>query len=323
MPPLPKSAADRGAAAVAPFKRPGQKLGYERELRAKRRWPPSKIPPKHGDRPTATPFLVIPAFVGDSGVRPLLGAEAAHSLGVQILDGAGAAVVTPVAGQTYMLRATVVNLGVTAAYAGLANFYVGPRAVFEQARTTPGATVAAQGRTGFVLLPWQTLEIDSPQPWTPSPADTTSSVVVEVYDLVLDLVTEPFDARNDRHVGRRDSIPDFSGVWDGTMTSDAAPGHRYLIRVTIMQRALAVDCAFYLQLGGRLPTNPQDTGSGSIVGDQISLVTTEYVAGELLATNTWNLSLTGPDALHLTEVEVFAPGDDRGTQHWVADLHRI
>ena len=312
----------RKRVAPPPFVPPGELLGFARELKAKGRKPPrrGREPPKG---PTATPFLVVPAVPGDGGARPIPSTSALHSDGLQILDGAGAAVARPVPGQTYTIRATVVNLGAVAAYAGLVDFYLGDPAAIDAAATAPGTTIPTQGRTGLMLLAGRTATVDSPHPWTPANAvDAARSAVVHAYDLIADRLTQPFDARSDRHVGRRDVVPDYAGVWDGTFATDAGP-QTYLIRVVIAQHELTVDCSFFVQAGGHLPSSPQSSGSTTILGPQVALVTTDTIAGHPFTTNTWNLTLPDPNTLHLTNVHVFPPGDPRPTQHWVADLHRI
>lgn len=322
--PLPQSDPRRGA--PPPFAKPGEQLGYARELRKQRKWPPAKAKPWRDDdkqRPTATPFLVVPALPGDPGARPLPGVEALFSDGIHVVDAGGNSVPTPAAGSTYTLRATVRNLGATGAYAGIANFYVATAAELDHAAATPGATLPAQGRTGFVVLPGGAATVDSPQPWTPAtPQAAASSILVQAFDLLSDGLSQPFDGRADRHVGRRDAVPSFAGTWDGTFTVDGQPT-AFLVRAAITQSGLTVNCSFFGQVGGGLPLNPQDTGSGTIVGNQTSLVTTEVMGGSVFTTNTWVLSLPDPDTLHLTNERVFAPGDGRPTQHWTGDLHRI
>jgi hypothetical protein len=313
----------RKPAGPPPFVPAGEPLGFARELKAKGRRPPPRRGKPDRKGPTATPFLVVPAVPGDGGARPIPGTSALHSAGLQILDGTGTAVARPVPGQPYTLRATVSNLGPAAAYAVLVDFYLGDPAAFDAAAAAPGTALPTQGRTGLMLLPGRTTTIDSPHQWTPANAsDAARSAVVHAYDLIADHLTQPFDARSDRHVGRRDVIPDFAGVWDGTFTADSRPEH-YLIRVVIAQHELTVDCSFFVQVGGHLPSSPQSVGSTTILGPQVALVTTDTIAGHPFTTNTWNLTLPDPDTLHLTNVHVFPPGDARPAQHWVADLHRI
>src|SRR5262249_30932794 len=149
-------------AGPPPFVRAGELLGFARELKAKGRKPPR---PGRPDRkgPTATPFLVVPAVAGDGGARPIPGTSALHSAGLQILDGTGTAVARPVPGHSYILRATVANLGPAAAYAVLVDFYVGDPAAFDAAAAA-GTAMPTHGRTGLMLLPGRTTTIDCPHP---------------------------------------------------------------------------------------------------------------------------------------------------------------
>ena len=95
----------------------------------------------------------------------------------------------------------------------------------------------------------------------------------------------------------------------------------------ITQAGVDATCSFYLQAGGQLPSSPQSSGPGAIVGPQLAVVTADYLQRGPnrvpFTTNTWNLTLPDPDSLHLTNIHVFPAGDARPTQHWVGDLHRI
>ncbi len=329
MPPTPDRRTRRTRAPkVPPFRKPGEQLGYAVELRRRRQWPPSKIKPRDDrHRATATPFLVVPVDGNDLGARPVPGTQALHSQSIQLIDGSGTAVSAPIPGSSYTLRASIRNLGATAAYAGLADFYVAQPPDLDQAAGTAGSTLPAQGRTGFVVMPGETRHVDSPRPWVPATADEArQSVLVHAYDLVLDRLTKPFDARADRHVGRLDVIADFAGVWDGTFTTDFRPGESFLMRVVIAQNGLVVNCSFFEEVGSppALPSNPQSTGSSTIAGNQVTLATTDFFPnGQPFTTNSFTLPLTDPDTLQLTNVHVFPPGDGRPTQLWLADLHRV
>ena len=308
---------------LRPLAEPGETLGYAQELRRQRRWPPAKAKPWRDteNQPAATPFLVIPALPGDAGARPLQGSEAVFADGVHAVDAAGSPVPTPLAGTTYTLRATVRNLGATAAYAGLANFYLASPEELDHAAATPGAILPAQGRTGFVLLPNQTITINSPNPWTPATADAaSSSILVQAFDLLTDTLLHPFDSRVDRHVGRRDMLPDFAGTWDGTfsLVGVLIPGN-FQIRISITQSGRTINCSFFVQVGGSLPNNPQDTGTATINGTQAALLTSEPGG----FTNNWVLSLADPNTLHLTNERTFPPSSGSPTQHWTGQLQRI
>ena len=182
-----------------PLRKPGARLGFVDDLRKQKKWPlePPGINP---DVPTATPYLLIRANATDTGVRPLAGAVAAHSAGIEILDTARNLILTPAAGQSYHLRATVWNLGATASYAGLADFYVAPRAEIKVARAGT-RTLPAQGHTGFVVRSGESIVVESPNVWTPANAtEAQESVLVQVADLLLDPLGKPFDWIGNRHV---------------------------------------------------------------------------------------------------------------------------
>ena len=133
-----------------PWRAKGQRLVYAEGLAKLDEWPPKTSPGKRkdGGPPAATAYLVIPAFAGDAGARPLPGTEGAHSAGVWLVDATGATVATPVPGQNYRLAATVKNLGATASYAGLIDFFVATPAALDAA-ASGGAVPPAFTSTGF------------------------------------------------------------------------------------------------------------------------------------------------------------------------------
>ena len=181
-----------------PFRRVGSQLGFAVELKKRGQWPPK---PRSSDNkvPTATAYLVVPSVAGDTGARPAQ-IGAGHAVGVEILDAAGGVVQTPAAGQSYRLRATIVNLGATASYAGLANFFVDTRADFKVDRANQTGP-PAQGRTGFMVRSHATVVVESPNLWTPADAtEAAKAVLVQAYDLVLDPLGSPFDWFGNRHV---------------------------------------------------------------------------------------------------------------------------
>jgi len=183
---------------VKPFRKPGSQLAFGLATKKLRQWPPQ--PRRSDDKtPTATPYLVVPSVAGDDGTRPVQ-IGSGHAVGVHIVDGAGSVVTTPAAGQAYRLRATVVNRGATASYAGLANFFVDTRANFKIARAHQSGPLA-QGRTGFVVRSQATITIESPNLWTPADAtEAAKGVLVHAFDLLLDPVGNPFDWFGNRHV---------------------------------------------------------------------------------------------------------------------------
>ena len=335
--------------------RPGEPLGYVDRLKHKDLWPLSGIPHRR-EGPTVTPYLVVAAVSGDDGGRPLPRQLAVHNLSVQILDSAGTPVASPVAGTTYILRCTVTNLGATASYGGLANFYIAQPSDFDAAAITPGVRMQALGYTGFSVLPSRTATITCPKSWNPSTdLEATSSVLVHVYDPFIDPLIRPFDASNDRHIGRVDTIPDFSGVWDGREAFVNNPGLSDMIRLVITQSKLTVDMAAYMEVSSLsgplhsgtvitpasgtvgsistsssiirvLPTNPQQTGSGVISGSQVQIMITELLgsAQEPFTQNDWTLTLPDPDTLHFTHHwRYLMPGDPRSPADTFGDPHRL
>ncbi len=309
-----------------PWRDKGKQLGYAEGLAKLGEWPPKTSPGKRRDGapPAATAYLVIPAFAGDAGARPLPGTEGVHSTGVWLVDENGATAATPSPGQSYRLQAMVKNLGATASYAGLIDFFVATPAALDAA-ATGGAAPPAFTNTGFTLQPQGSITISTSKTWTPGSAtEAQASLLVRAYDLVLDPLGAGFDARGNRHVARRDATADFSGVWDGqiTITSGGVGSDKF--RVIIAQSGVTAQCQFFGQVGGVLPTTPQSSGSGQVIGTQLSLVTTDYLAPNTpFTTNQWTLSLPDPATLHLENIHTFPPGDGRPTQHWVGDLHRI
>jgi hypothetical protein len=311
---------------LRPFVKPGAELGFAAELRKKRKWPPEKVDRPKTDAPTATSYLVVQADGNDLGLRPLPGPEALHSQSVQILDTGGAIVSRPVRNTTYTLRCQALNLGATAAFGGLADFYVAAPAQFDSIAGT-GATMPAQGQTGFTAYPGQTVVIESPKRWRPTTdAEAESSVLVHVYDPFLDPLVTPFDARGDRHVGRLDPLPDFAGIWNGTSRIVGDPsGRTFLERVIIAQTGLNVTVEFYSEVGAppALPATPQIAVGGTIVAQQIPLVATESIGGAPFTNNQIVLTLTAPNNLHVDwHREFVMPGDPRTDQDLIADLQR-
>lgn len=191
-----------------PFREPGSRAGFVDELKAAgKKWP---LPPPEidGDFPTATPYLVIPFDSNDTGARPLA-QPVRRSQGVELIDSAGNVVTGPIVrvGVTYRLRATIRNLGATASYAGLCDFYLLPRTVANTAATIAAFGLASgprsQARTGFVVRAGQMTTVESPNTWTPAnKLESEFKVLVHAYDLLLDPLGVPFDWINNRHVAR-------------------------------------------------------------------------------------------------------------------------
>jgi hypothetical protein len=101
---------------------------------------------------------------------------------------------------------------------------------------------------------------------------------------------------------------------------------RSLFRVIITQNGSTATCQFFEEVGfpPALPSTPQSSGSGPVIGTTLALITTDHLANNVpFTTNHWTLSLPDSATLHVENVHTFPPGDARPTQHWVADLHRI
>jgi hypothetical protein len=317
----------------------GARLPFADELARANAWPPTKIRPRHRDGPPATPYLVVPADVNDAGARPLPGNEALHSAGIEFVTAAGSTVQIPKAGEEYSLRATIRNLGAAPSYAGVAEFALAYPSAIEAAAAGAGA-LPPHGIEGFVVQSDSFVPVTCRRTWKPlTSADAELSVVVQAYDLLLDPILRRFDARSDRHVGRRDSLPDFAGRWDGReFFAPVAGGAGLLYRVVVAQTDLTVDVSIFSQVsdigGGRrtpmLPATPQLRGTGTIINREVQLSITEMLELNGPGTppvpfteNLVALSLPDPDTLHVTTHRTFvAPGDPRGPQDLFADLTR-
>lgn len=374
---------------VHPFVKPGESLGYVVALKQRDNWPPKWQGYTARDREhTATPYLVVPATPGDIGIRPLPTNEALFNNGIEIVDNGGNVVSEPVPGNTYQLRCWANNLGAKDACGGMAEFYIGEAMKFDALAASPGSTMPIFGFTGFTAQPG-VIRITCPKLWTPADAkEATSSIVVAVYDPFIDRVISPFNAISDRHIGRRDFIPDFSGIWNGieifdrtvaiapgflqdvniahigviepalTVTQDIPPSSipspgirhtlpdtlsiaqavsltgisipplleqdQFLIRMVITQSGLTVNASIYSQVGGVLPTTPQNIGSGTFSGGQVQINTIASISGIPLTSDNYTLSRHNATTLHFEHhIHFLRPGDPRPDMHLHGDLTRM
>lgn len=206
---------------VRPFVKPGERLGFTKDLKERGLYPPRLHGRKdHGNdnKPTATPFLVIPATSTDNGTRPLPNSQAFHAAGIWIEDNLGNVVATPTVGNTYFIKCRVINLGAFASYGGLIDFYLHDPATYNALAGT-NASLPAFGRSGFSVLPGNFVDVKCPTAWQPASDDNLKkSILVQAFDPFTDMWTSKFDARNDRHVGRHDLTSDFY-VRDWTYSS--------------------------------------------------------------------------------------------------------
>lgn len=308
---------------LRPWVDPGGQLGYARDLEKAGQWPPTRKPPvRDPEHPVATAYLVVPFDPADAGVRPVADARVQYSASVRVLDPAGTSVEQPAAGETYAIEATVINRGVAPAYFGLAQFYAAPAAAVDTA-AAGGPAPAALGFAGFLANPVASAVVRCGRSWSPlTPDEAASTLLVHAYDPTSDALTAPFDAHADRHVGRRDPIANFAGVWDGTITTSWGPGST-LLRLIVTQTATSLSMGYYGQVMHGLPSNPQWTGSGMVSGNQATGFTTEMLDGAPFTTNAWSLTLTGSTTLEFfNHCEFVAPGDTRGTQIQTGTLSR-
>jgi hypothetical protein len=304
---------------IRPFVKPGEQLGYAERLAEQGDWPPR---PRQSDPdiPTATPFLVVPAFAGDIGIRPLTSNQALHNMSVEIVDTLGQPVEYPLPGNTYTLRCFALNRGTVGSFGGMAEFYIGTAGSFDAAASTPGTTLRLHGLAGFVALPGTRAAITCPKTWTPvSQAEADSTIIAEVYDPFIDRVTQPFDAMHDRHVGRRDAVHEFSGVWQGTypglgrwvILEPSGPIFvPFLLQIAVTQSGRNVAASFFVRTGtGGPPTPPVQEASGMTTGRQVHLTNPDFPDPR----DYWLLELVDQAMLHFTHHVNYADGtsDDK------------
>lgn len=208
--------------ALRPFVKPGQPLGYVNRLKEIDNWPP-----KSGEyNPallTTTPFLVVPAYPGDSGTRPILLGQAFHNFSIEIMDHEGNRIYVPTQNRTYFIRCRAVNLGAAAAYGAMAQFYVTDAAALDRKAAIPTSTLPLLGITGFSTPPGASVTIQCPKSWTPATqAEAQSTILVQIYDAFTDNILRPFDALYDRHVARRDLTPTWTCTFFGNQDLSGA-----------------------------------------------------------------------------------------------------
>jgi hypothetical protein len=113
-------------------------------------------------------------------------------------------VVVAAHGGKYTLRCRVANEGSAGCYAGIAEFRVASPSDLDAWAGSPRPRPAF-AYTGFSATPGGSVTVRCPKAWVPNtPDEATNGILVQVYDLLLDPLLKPFDAENDRHLGRRD-----------------------------------------------------------------------------------------------------------------------
>jgi hypothetical protein len=275
--------------------KPGEKLAYAAlldpaVLSVFQSVPPTIIPiasqPGTSAIVMARPFLVLRAFGQDGGQRPIRatgshvqsGELAFHSESIQIIEvgltaGPFQEPSVPVdyaigdGKHRYRLVCEISNLGLAAAYGGIAEFYVSSNSHLDLLAALPTGRIPALGYAGFVLMPGTKKSVVCPNMWTPSTeSEAAFSVLVHVYDLLLDPLNRPFDALRDRHVGRRDLIFDFSGTW---VTDDPS-----FLQLTITQGE--VDDQLFPNVTIRISAASKPAygiGSSSVIGRSLQTFT--------------------------------------------------
>jgi hypothetical protein len=177
--------------------------------------------------PVPTPFLVIPCRPGDGGARPLPADQAIYS------DAIRWTVANPDAPGGWhdyelMVSCQVANLGPVASPAAMVEFYTGHEIAVRHAQhasLTPAqvqAGVHLLGRGSFTAPPGVVSTVTCPVPWVPGAYKAAlQGILVQVRDLFSDPWTAPFDAFDDRHVGRNDDT--MLRVWNTGVDVNADP----------------------------------------------------------------------------------------------------
>jgi hypothetical protein len=288
---------------VAPpksFVKEGEELRFVERLRRIGKWPLPKDRkrPKEPRRPMLNPYLVLQVAPGDQGARPVANdQQALYNESVQILDSAQNSVTVPVKNNPYTLACRVTNLGNLGAFGGIAEFYVAPLATVDALASMSKPLLAAMGYEGFTAKPGETVTVKSRSVWTPTTdEEATRTIVVHAHDPFNDLIGKRFDARHDRHVGRRD-IPDFGGTWNGVLTGRAVTPGTWNVRLDITQAAQSLTIAIYIAQGA-LPTTPQTTVPNVAVGDGTASFTAPQGSVAPPISN-WELARQGANSLNV------------------------
>jgi len=314
-------------------------------LRPRLPWKARKQDRKH---PVATPFLVIPNSPGDQGaLRPLDAPHAKQSVAIEIVDAkTHVAVVTPVVGKTYALRCQAQNLGAAGCYAGIAEFYVATPAALDALAVGAGRRPAPLGFGGFAIPAGGHTTVTCQRQW--KVPDLNRGILVRIYDPIMDRPPLPYNSAADRHIARRDVIPDFSGTYAGMERFLQAPTIGSQIKIVIRQVNNVADIAIYEEVSwldtsgatGRLhtdlttldtarpissgfPATPQTSASATVAGAGFTLDFTAQLSAQPFTRNVWTFSLTNPNLLHFTKhCSYLMPGDGRPDQDLTGDLPR-
>jgi hypothetical protein len=292
----PKSPITSKPRKPLPFVKEGEELRFVERLRRIGKWPlvRDRKRPQDPRRPVFSPYLVLQAAPGDQGARPLANDQQVfYNESVQILDSVGNSVTIPEKGKSYTLACRVTNLGNLGAFGGIAEFHVAPPATVDVLASTSKPLLAVRGYEGFTAKPGDTVTVTSRRVWTPATdQEAMSTIVVHAHDPFNDLIKMRFDARNDRHVARRDTIPDFRGVWKGVLTGYALTPGTWNLLLDITQLYQNLSISIYIAQAS-LPTTPQATVSAIVVGGTVSFVT----GGVVPVSANWQMAWQGANDL--------------------------
>ena len=180
---------------LRPYVKPGEPLGFRQRLEAANKWPPPK---RVRAGPTLTPYLVVPAYEGDTGDDPTRRREARKAGDAVVIENFWGVRMAPVSAGVWSIICYVRNLGPMASYGGLAVFYTG-----QVPHSSPGEVKLPTewnvlGYGGFTAAPGALIEVQCPHTWA---GTLPIGVLVQAYDPFIDPITSAFDPFNDRHVG--------------------------------------------------------------------------------------------------------------------------
>lgn len=300
--------------------------GYAEELKKKGLYPlkprapwakrDSKLRPgnKEKGRAVATPFLVVPDFTGDNGLfRPLNAIQAVNSSAIEVRSVHTNLAATCVnVNEEYSISCKVLNTGAAGCYSGIAEFYAADTNAVNAAVSGAGPKLKPLGYAGVIAGPGQSTVVKCKNTW--KAGVVLSSVVVRVYDPLVDRATSLYDSVHDRHVGRKDMVVDFSGAWEGMESANIIHNAPTKIRIVITQTNSIANVAIYGEVGAppTFPSTPQDSGTAQVVGDHFAFNNTEILGGLPFTSNVWTFNMTAQGKLHFTHhTHYMQPGDSR------------
>ena len=195
-----------------------------------------------------------------------------------------------------------------ATYAGIAHFYAALPSDFDLATSKLSSScIKALGHANFILQAGSRAVIVCPQPWIPASTQLAAgSVVVQLHDPFIDPLQRPFDAIVDRHVARHDILPYLTGTWEGVYSLTAQLTPPFPIRLILLQRQAIVNMEAFVQVQGRLPATPQQTGSGTSCRKQSANCHYRATGGVPLTMNECTLSLNNLNKLHVEHPHPFS-----------------